>query len=72
MQRSRSTHAAGLSGDDRISLSALVRYLRDAQRALEESGDEDGALRVEQLADFFTQNYNPKDGLKFKTIHLGL
>lgn len=71
MQRSANKHAAGAS-DDRVSLSSLVKYLKEAHAALESADDEDAALRFELLIDYLTSEYSPSKGLKFETKHLGL
>lgn len=58
--------------DDHVKLSSLVKYLRACQQALETEGEPDSALRFELLVDYLSNEYSPKDGLSFKTKHLGL
>ncbi len=60
------------SGDGNISLSSLIKYVRNCQVALENNGDEDAALRFEILGDYLTEDYKPGQSLEFKTKHLGL
>ena len=72
MQRPASTHAATLRDDGSVRLSALVKFVREAQAALESSGDTDAALRFEILGDYLVEDYKPNTPLKFTTRALGL
>lgn len=71
MQRSAKTHAAA-AGEDRVGLRALVDYVRAAKQALIESGEEDAAHYFEMFEEYLINDYKPSEGLKFKSIQLGL
>lgn len=71
-QRPAKTHAAALNDDGTIRLSALVKFVREAQAALESSDDPNAALRFEILGDYLVEDYKPNTPLKFSNRALGL
>lgn len=71
-QRSGKTHKGSISGTETVSTRSLINYLVDAQKALEEAGEEDSALRFELAAEFFRDRWNPSAPLKFRPLDIGL
>lgn len=57
---------------ERIHVNDLIRFVRSAQLALEEKGEADSALRFEILKDYLEHDFDPRKGLKFTSIALGL
>lgn len=72
MQRPANKHAATLNDDGNIRLSALIKFVREAQHALEQADDNVAALRFEILGDWLLEDYKPGSHLKFETKALGL
>jgi len=70
-QRSGKTHAAALVDSDKISVTSLIRFLREAKIDLEKSGDDDAALRFEILADYLVEDYRG-GGFKYSSKMIGL
>lgn len=54
-----------------ISHFALIRFLESYQRKLNSIGEDDSALRIELLVDFFKNDYEPGRGLDFDSRKLG-
>lgn len=72
-QRSGSKHAARLSDSFNISLRALIQYGKDAQAALEEAGETDGALYWEMFVTFLQEDVaTGKKQFRFDGIQFGL
>jgi len=70
-QRAGKTHAAALVDSDKISVTSLIRFLREAKSDLEKSGDDDAALRFEILADYLVEDYRG-GGFKYQSKMIGL
>ncbi len=70
MQRPAKTYSAAI-GEERVSLRALIQYLSDARGALENESD-DSAHYLDMIITYLRDDYKPSEGLKFKSIHLGL
>jgi hypothetical protein len=70
-QRAGKTHAAALVDSDKISVTSLIRFLREAKSDLEKSGDDDAALRFEILADYLVEDYRG-GGFKYSSKMIGL
>ena len=51
-QRAGKTHAAALVDSDKVSLTSLIKFLKEAKNDLEKCGDQDAAIRFEILADY--------------------
>lgn len=58
---------------ERIHVRDLIRFVGEAQGALEEKGELDSALRFEILKDFLERDFDPRKGtLKFSGMAIGL
>lgn len=69
-QRPGKTHAAGLHDNDKVSLGALVKFVRAAKEDLLDAGD-DAAVRFEILEDWLREDF--KGGtLKYTPKAIGL
>jgi hypothetical protein len=55
-----------------VPVHVLVRFLRDAQKALESRSEVDSALRFECFADYLEQDHKPGVRLDFKGYVIGL
>ena len=73
-QRAGRFHAASLndSGGGNIALGDLIKFVRSAQDALEQTGESDSALRFEILGDFIENDVVAGAPFKFSTKALGL
>lgn len=70
-QRPGKTHAAGLHDGDKVSLGALVKFVRAAKEDLLDAGDGDAATRFEILEDWLREDF--KGGtLKYTPKAIGL
>jgi hypothetical protein len=49
----------------------LVQFLRDAQRKCLDNSEQEAAFRLDCLADYFEQYYNPNEPLRFKGMDAG-
>lgn len=58
--------------DPNIRLSALIKFVRHAQQALQDRGAADEAVTFECLGDFLEQDYKPGTPLVFKHQAIGL
>ena len=56
---------------DKISLTSIIKFLKDAKTDLEKSGEEDAALRFEILADYLVEDYRG-GGFKYSSKMIGL
>ena len=72
-QRAGKTHAAAMTDDGgSISLGSLIKFVRDAQKALEYEEEVDAALRFEIFGDYLEQDVVNGAPFKFTTKALGL
>jgi hypothetical protein len=70
-QRAGKTHSAALVDSDKVSLTSIIKFLKEAKTDLEKSGEEDAALRFEILADYLVQDYRG-GGFKYSSKMIGL
>jgi hypothetical protein len=73
-QRRASMKPASMSSFDNpvIRISALIKFAKDAQHALESKGEVDSALCFECLKDYLEQDYKPNTPFVFKHHAIGL
>lgn len=70
-QRAGKTHKAALIDGDKIPLTSIIKFLKEAKSDLEKNGDEDAALRFEILADYLIQDYRG-GSFKYSSKMIGL
>jgi len=70
-QRAGKTHAAALVDSDKVSLTSLIKFLKEAKNDLEKCGDQDAAIRFEILADYLVEDYRG-GGFKYFSKMIGL
>jgi hypothetical protein len=70
-QRAGKTHAAALVDNDKVSLTSLIKFLKEAKNDLEKYGDQDAAIRFEILADYLVEDYRG-GGFKYQSKIIGL
>jgi hypothetical protein len=58
--------------DPNIRLSSLIKFVRHAQKALEDRGAMDEAVNFECLGDYLEQDYKPGTTFEFKAHAIGL
>lgn len=58
--------------DPNIRLSALIKFARNAQRALEKANDMNSAVTFECFADYLEQDYKPGTSFAFDSRAVGL
>ena len=70
-QRPAKKHKAALTDYENVSLTSLIRFCKAAQKDLQDSGEEDAALRFEILGEYLLNDF--KGGfLKYESKALGL
>jgi hypothetical protein len=55
-----------------VPVHVLVRFLRDAQKALESRSEVDSALRFECFADYLEQDHKSDQTLKYSPRSIGM
>ena len=68
MQRKAKTYRAAMPGEGNITLSKLKDFALEAQKLLEDAGEEDAAFYFDQLADHLIKN--PEKGLDEKASRI--
>ena len=71
-QRRGKMHAAALNDRADVSLKSLIQYAKEAQEALEASGDENGAYVFEMFHEYLQRDVANGKPFKFASIQLGL
>jgi hypothetical protein len=73
-QRRGRFHSASLNdeGGGQITLKELIDFVTQAQKSLEQNGEEDSALRFEILGDFLREDVANGTPFRFTTKALGL
>lgn len=71
-QRPANMKPAAMDGRDKVDLYDLIKFFKEAQHCFEQRKEEDVAFAMEMLADFFEQDYKPKNKLVFTGRAVGL